>query len=67
MTRTNSSNAKKGPKRDYSAYKDFHLSETEGHILSAWMKFSGMDSIEGTFHISFFLLFEQYTGYSAKH
>ena len=47
MTRTNSSNAKEGPKKDYNAFKDFNISETEGHILAAWMHFIGMDSIEG--------------------
>ena len=47
MRRTSSSNAKKGPKKDYNAFKDFHVSETEGHILAAWMKFSGMTTVEG--------------------
>ena len=47
MTRTNSSNAKKGPKIAYNAFKDFHVSETEGHILSAWMQFTGMETVEG--------------------
>ena len=47
MTRSCSSNAKKGPKRDYNAFKDFHISESEGHILAAWMKFAGMTSLKG--------------------
>ena len=47
MNRTESSNAKKGPKRDYNAYKDFHESETSGHILAAWMEFSGMEKMDG--------------------
>lgn len=47
MNRTGSSNAKKGPKRDYNAYKDFHESETTAHILASWIEFAGMDSIQG--------------------
>ena len=47
MTRTGSSNAKKGPKQEYNAFKDFHMSETEGHILAAWMQFTGMNSLDG--------------------
>lgn len=47
MTRTGSSNAKKGPTADYNAYKDFHDSETIAHILAAWMQFSGMNVLEG--------------------
>ena len=47
MNRTNNSNAKKGPKNDFNAFKDFHESETIATILAAWMEFSGMDSFEG--------------------
>ena len=53
MNRSDNSNAKKGPSKDFNAYKDFHESETIASILAAWMEFSGMDSIEG---IAFFLL-----------
>ena len=53
MTRTGSSNAKKGPKRDYN--KDFDILETKGHILAAWMEFAGMDTIEGKFSMYCFL------------
>lgn len=47
MNRTGSSNAKKGPSVDYNAFKDFFNSETTGHILAAWLDFTGMESIEG--------------------
>jgi hypothetical protein len=47
MNRTGKSNAKKGPETDYNAFKDFFERETEGHILSRWMLFVGMDSMEG--------------------
>jgi len=53
MNRSDNSNAKKGPSKDFNAYKDFHESETIASILAAWMEFSGMDSIEG---MAFFLL-----------
>ena len=47
MKRTGKTNAKKGPKVDYNAYKDFHDRETEAHIIASFMKFAGMTSIEG--------------------
>ena len=47
MNRSGSSNAKKGPSKDYNAFKDFHECETSAHILAAWMQFSGMKEIEG--------------------
>ena len=47
MNRTGKTNAKKGPKVDYNAYKDFHDRETEAHIVASFMKFAGMSSIEG--------------------
>lgn len=47
MTRSGCSNAKKGPTKDYNAFKDFHESETSAHIVAACMQFSGMHKIEG--------------------
>ena len=47
MNRSSSSNAKQGPTKQYNAFKDFHDSETTAHILVAWMKFSGMNGLEG--------------------
>ena len=47
MNHSDHSNAKKGPTKDFNAFKDFHESETVASILAAWMEFSGMDSIEG--------------------
>ena len=44
MNRTGKSNAKKGPEKDYNAYR-----ETEAHIIARWMKFVGMTSMEGDF------------------
>ena len=49
MNRTRKSNAKKGPEKDYNAYRDFTHRETEAHIVARWMKFVGMASLEGTF------------------
>lgn len=47
MTRTENSNAKKGPSKDFNAFKDYHESETAATILAAWMHFTGMESVEG--------------------
>ena len=52
MTQTENSNAKKGPTKDFNAFKDFHESETVANILAAWMHFTGMDSIEGKFSLA---------------
>ena len=42
MNRTGKSNAKKGPEKDYNAYRDFTDRETEAHIIARWLKFVGM-------------------------
>ena len=47
MNRTGKTNAEKGPKDDYNAFKEFHDRETEGHILASFMTYSGMNSMEG--------------------
>ena len=47
MTRTENSNAKKGPTKNFNTFKEFHDSETVANILAAWMHFTGLDSIEG--------------------
>ena len=49
INRTENANAKKGPSKDFNAFKDFLESETVATILAAWMHFTGMDSMEGTF------------------
>ena len=47
MNRTGKSNAKRGPEEDYNAFKDFIDRETEAHIITKWMLFSGMTDMEG--------------------
>jgi hypothetical protein len=47
MNRAGCANAKKGPKKDYNAFKDFHDSETTAHILASWIHFTGMEKLEG--------------------
>ena len=47
MNRAGCSNAKKGPKKDYNAFNDFHASETTAHILASWIHFTGMENMEG--------------------
>lgn len=34
---------------DYNAYREFHDSEVEGHIIAAFMVFCGMENMEGMF------------------
>ena len=51
MNRTGKSNAKKGPDKDYNAFKEFMDRETEAHILARWMIFVGMTSLEGICYI----------------
>ena len=50
MNRAGKSNTKKGPEKDYNAYRDFTDRETEAHIIVRWMKFVGMTSTEGDFN-----------------
>ena len=47
MNRTGKTNAKKGPKVDLNAYKDFHDREIEAHIIASFMEFAGMKSVQG--------------------
>ena len=47
MNRAGKTNAKKGPKVDFNAYKDFHDREIEAHIVSSFMEFAGMKSEQG--------------------
>ena len=47
MNRTGKTNAKKGPKEDHKAFKEFHDREIEGHVLTSFMNYSGMSSMEG--------------------
>ena len=49
INRTGKTNAKKGAD-DYNSYKEFHERELEGHILAAFMVFTGMHSMEGMLH-----------------
>ena len=50
INRTGKTNAAKGVQSHYNEYKDFHKCEVEGHILAAFMEFSGMSNIEGKFN-----------------
>ena len=46
INRTSKTNAKQGAEVDFNAYKYFHERETEGHIIAAFMQFSGMKTME---------------------
>ena len=47
MNRTGKTNAKRGPKEDYNAFKEFHDREIEGHVIASFMTYTGMKSMEG--------------------
>ena len=55
MNRTGKSNAKKGPDKDYNAFREFTDRETEAHIITRWMQFVGMNDMEGTIQPTMFL------------
>lgn len=61
MNRNGKTNARKGPDKDYNAYKEFFDRETEAHVLAKWMDFAGMQNFEGSsyldLYITLFLLF----------
>ena len=44
MNRTGKTNSKKGP---HNAYRDFHEREFESRVVSAFMEYAGMKSVEG--------------------
>ena len=50
VNQTGKSDAKKGPEKDYNAYRDFTDREKEAHIVARWMTFVGMASLEGIFN-----------------
>ena len=50
MNRNGKTNAKKGPDKDYNAYKEFFDRETEAHLIAQWMEFVGMQKPEGVDH-----------------
>ncbi|CAB3996157.1 Hypothetical predicted protein [Paramuricea clavata] len=56
MNRTGKTNAKKGLKNDYNAYKDYHDREIDAHIIASFMKFAGMKSINGKIYLVILLL-----------
>ena len=56
MNRNGKTNAKKGPDKDYNAYKEFFDRETEAHVLAKWMDFAGMQSLEGSCYLNLYFL-----------
>ncbi len=47
MNRNGKTNAKKGPDKNYNAYKEFFDRETEAHIIARWMDFAGIAEFKG--------------------
>ena len=42
INRTGKSNAAKGVENHYNEYSEFHLRETEGHVVASFMEIMGM-------------------------
>ena len=57
MNRTGKTNAKRGPKEDYNAFKEFHDREIEGHVIASFMAYTGMNSMEGNKNKTNYILF----------
>lgn len=55
MNRNGKINAKKGPDKDYNAYKEFFDRETEAHVLAKWMDFAGMKNFEGSYYLNLYI------------
>ena len=55
MNRTGKTNAKKGPDKDYNAYKEFFDRETEAHVLAKLMDFAGMRNFKGSYYLNLYI------------
>ncbi len=51
MNRTGKTNAKKGPKDEYNAFRDFHDREVEAHILASFITHIGAPSLKGQLEV----------------
>ena len=54
MNRTGKTNAKKGPDKDYNAFRDFHDREVEAHIIASFLTHIGAPNLEGSL-INFYI------------
>lgn len=51
INRTGKTNAMKGVESHYNEYSEFHLRETEAHIVASFMEMMGMKNMEGLLSI----------------
>ena len=56
INRTGKSNAAKGVENHYNEYSEFHLRETEGHVVASFMEMMGMKNMEGWIYYTLFFL-----------
>lgn len=56
INRTGKSNAAKGVENHYNEYSEFHLRETEGHVVASFMEIMGMKNMEGSIYYTLFFL-----------
>ena len=54
INRTGKTNANKGPKVDFNAYKDFHDREIEAHIIASFMEFAVLQIVSDLISINAF-------------
>lgn len=54
INRTGKSNAAKGVENHYNEYSEFHLRETEGHVIASFMEMMGMNNMEGSIYCTLF-------------
>lgn len=54
INRTGKSNAAKGVENHYNEYSEFHLRETEGHVVASFMEIMGMKNMEGSIYYTLF-------------
>lgn len=47
IKRTGKTNAMKGVESHYNDYSEFHMRETEAHIVASFMEVMGMKNMEG--------------------
>ena len=62
MNRTGKSNAAKGVENHYNEYSEFHLRETEGHVVASFMEMMemmGMKNMEGSIYYTLFFFLKE--------
>ena len=59
INRTGKSNAAKGVENHYNEYSEFHLRETEGHVVASFMEMMGIHEKHGRFDLLYLVFFKE--------